>query len=99
MSLYRIERIIDVTRDPNNTKGCLVKGMAIGFNGAIENPSLNGEIEVYIPNLEDKNFLFYKIRGKKKEKVKIDKPDRFVYVVKGWLKKKDSGSESENKTS
>lgn len=73
--------------------------MAIGFNGAIENPSLNGEIEVYIPNLEDKNFLFYKIRGKKKEKVKIDKPDRFVYVVKGWLKKKDSGSESENKTS
>lgn len=97
MNLYRIERIIDVSKDAN--KGCFVKGVAIGFNGAIENPSLHGEIEVHIPNIEDKNFLFYKVRGKKKEKVKIDKPERFVYVVKGWLKKKDSGAESENKTS
>lgn len=99
MNLYRIERIIEVEKDQNNEKGCLVKGMAIGFNGAIENPSLHGEIQIYIPNIEDKDFLFYKVRGKKKEKVKIDKPDRFVYVVKGWLKKKDSGPETENKNS
>lgn len=98
MNLYRIERILEVEKDQANEKGCFVKGMAIGFNGAIENPSLNGEIQVYIPNIEEnKNFLFYKVRGKKREKVKIDKPERFVYVVKGWLKKKDINEAENNK--
>ncbi len=87
MNSFRIERILSVTKDPSGEEGFFVRAIAQGLHGHDEEPSLHGEIEVFLPTLQDDEMRFYKIKGKKREKVRIDKPDRFIYVIKGWLKK------------
>lgn len=88
MNSYRIERVLDVTKDAVGD-GYVVRALAQGMHGHDKEPSLHGEIDIAIASLDDGELRFYKIKGKKREKVKIDKPDRFIYVIKGWLKKSE----------
>jgi hypothetical protein len=77
-----------VTTDSASDGGYLVKAMVQGLHGHIEEPSLHGEMEISVGSLNENELRFYKVKGRKREKIRIDKPDRFIYVIKGWLKKK-----------
>jgi hypothetical protein len=86
---YRIERILNVSKDAGND-GYIVRAVVQGLRGHEEEPSIHGEMDISLATLEETDFRFYRVHGKKREKIRIDKPDRFLYVVKGWLKKAET---------
>jgi hypothetical protein len=89
LNAYRIERILNVEKDVASDGGFVVKAVVQGMHGHDEEPSMHGEMDLAVGSLGDGEVRFYKIKGKKREKVRIEKPDRFIYVIKGWLKKNE----------
>ena len=86
MDTFKIEKILDVEQTEDLYK---VSTLAQRMNGIIENPAERYEIDIGI-SLSSNGIRIYKIRGKKREKIKLFQQEKFMKWLRSRSKEFDA---------
>lgn len=86
MDTYRIEKILDVEKTKDLYR---VSTVSQRMQGVHENPAEHGETEIGI--CLSKGFRVYKVRGKKREKIRLADQARFIK----WLRSRSEEFDAE----